>query len=368
MERRDAFEFYVDYLLCSPSTATATGLSAVLDNELTHDYISDCLSQPGLDSKAFWQAVKPLARQIEGQDAYLSIDDVIVAKPHSTENEIICYHRRATPFDHTKGKAVKGINILNFLLSNSHQEDIVNCPLAYEVIRKTECYTDKKSGQQKRRSAKTKNELVLEHLHRLVFLNKVKFKYLLFDTWFSAAETLKYIHDKLKKVFVCPLKSNRLVALSLEDKQHGRFISVSDVPLESCKARPVWIKGVDFPVQLLKQVFINKDRSEAELWLVTNDMQLNYDQITTIYQKRWKPGRRAVEEMHKSLKQNALLGKSPTKMETTQCNHIFAAMLAFVKLERLKIKERLNHFALKAKLHLKMAKAAFDELQTLQAT
>ena len=88
-------------------------------------------------------------------------------------------------------------------------------------------------------------------------------------------------------------------------------------------------------------------------------MSLDYEHITTIYEKRWK-----VEEMHKSLKQNALLGNSPTKMERTQCNHIFAAMLAFVKLERLKIKEQLNHFALKAKLHLKMAKAAFNELQS----
>ncbi len=208
--------------------------------------------------------------------------------------------------------------------------------------------------------------MVLEHLHRIVFLIKVQFKCVLFDSWFSSSETLKYIHQKLNKAFVCPLKGNRLVALSLEDKQQGRFISLSDVPVESHKARVVWIKGIDFPVQLLKQLFINKDRSQAELWLATNNMQLNYDQITTIYQKRWKPGCQAVEEMHKSLKQNALLGKSPTKMESTQRNHIFAAMLAFVKLERLKIKEQLNHFALKAKLHLKMAKAAFEELQILQ--
>ena len=355
MERGDAFEFYVDYLLSSPRTATATGLSAVLDNALKHDYISDCLAQPELDSKAFWGEVKPFVREIEHPEAYLSIDDVIVAKPHSTENELICYH-----YDHTEGTMVKGINILNFMLSGSKDDQPVNCPLAWEVIRKTESYTDK-SGKQKRRSPKTKNEMVLEHLHRIVFLNKVAFKYVLFDSWFSASETLKYIQHKLKKIFVCPLKHNRLVALSLQDKQQGKFIHVSQVPLESQEVRQVWIKGVDFPVQLTRQVFINKDCSEAELWLVTNDMSLNYQQITTIYKKRWR-----VEEMHKSLKQNALLANSPTKMERTQCNHIFATMLAFVKLERLKIKEQLNHFALKAKLHLKMAKAAFEELRSWQ--
>ncbi len=63
MERRDAFDFYIDYLLCSPSTATATGLSAVLDNALKHDYMSDCLSQTGLDGKAFWQ--EPGRRAVE---------------------------------------------------------------------------------------------------------------------------------------------------------------------------------------------------------------------------------------------------------------------------------------------------------------
>ena len=109
MERRDAFEFYVDYLLSSPRTATATGLSAVLDNAMKHDYISDCLAQDELDSKAFWSEIKPFVRQIEHAQAYLSIDDVIVAKPHTSENELICYH-----YDHTTGRTVKGINILNF--------------------------------------------------------------------------------------------------------------------------------------------------------------------------------------------------------------------------------------------------------------
>ena len=173
---------------------------------------------------------------------------------------------------------------------------------------------------------------------------------------------MKYIHDKLKKSFVCPLKTNRKVALSLEDKHKGQFISVKDVPVESGNVIQVWVKGLDFPVNLVRQVFTNKDYSTAELWLITNDLQLNFDQITTIYQKRWK-----VEELHKSPKQNTLLGKSSTQLETAQANHIFSAMIAFVRLERIKVKQRLNHFALKAKLHLKMIQAAFNELQVLRA-
>lgn len=357
MKRRDAFELYTDYLIASPGKATATGLSAVLNDELKHDYISDFLSQDDLDKKAFWQEIKPFVRQIEGSSAYISIDDVIVDKPHSTENEIICYH-----FDHTKGKTVKGINIVNFLLSNEVGDELLNCPLSYEIIAKTETYLDKKSGKIKRKSPKTKNEIVLEQLHQLTFRNQVKYKYVLFDSWFSASDTLAYVHKKLKKLFICPLKTNRLVALSKEDKLAGKFIHPSEVSLKNRQCLTVWLKGLDFPVKLTRQVFINKDRSTAELWLVTNDLSMNYDQITTIYQKRWK-----VEEMHKSLKQNTLLGRSPTKMEIPQANHIFASMIAYVKLEKLRVKERSNHFALKAKLYIKMVQAAWDELQRINA-
>ncbi|MFT4762560.1 MAG: hypothetical protein ACI9XO_004804, partial [Paraglaciecola sp.] len=41
------------------------------------------------------------------------------------------------------------------------------------------------------------------------------------------------------------------------------------------------------------------------------------------YQDRW-----GVEVFHKSLKQNVGLEKSPTKVENSQCNHIFATMIA----------------------------------------
>jgi hypothetical protein len=43
------------------------------------------------------------------------------------------------------------------------------------------------------------------------------------------------------------------------------------------------------------------------------------------YQKRWK-----VEEDHKSLKHNAALAKSPTKLPHTQHNHIFASIVGFL--------------------------------------
>ena len=49
----------------------------------------------------------------------------------------------------------------------------------------------------------------------------------------------------------------------------------------------------------------------------------------------------------------------------SQRNHIFAAMIAIVKLETLKLNLYTNHFALKTKLYLKATLAAFQELNLL---
>ena len=43
-------------------------------------------------------------------------------------------------------------------------------------------------------------------------------------------------------------------------------------------------------------------------------------------------------------------------------NHVFCSFVGVLKLECLKLKTGLNHFALKAKLRLKAVRAARDEL------
>jgi hypothetical protein len=122
------------------------------------------------------------------------------------------------------------------------------------------------------------------------------------------------------------------------------------------------LKGLDFPVLLTKQVFINKDGSTGVLYLVSSDIKLSYLELTKIYQRRWK-----VEECHKSLKQNVSLEKSPTKVPTTQKNHIFFSMVAYTKLEKINLKNKSNHFALKNTLYIKAIKNSFKELQKMKS-
>ena len=136
---------------------------------------------------------------------------------------------------------------------------------------------------------------------------------------------------------------------------------VDNLDIEPNTRMTIHLEGVDFPLSLVKQVFTNGDGSTGILYLVTSDHDLTYDEITTLYGKRWN-----VEPYHKSLKQNASLSKSPTKTVTTQSNHIFAAMCAYIKLEMLKVSTQTNHFALKSKLYMRALRTAFDTLHDLQ--
>lgn len=360
MKNPHLMDLYSDYLISSFNLTTATGLSELLEGALSHDQITRFLGQDLLTQKEYWKCIKKVIRQIESSEGVIKIDDTILEKPHSTVNEIICWHH-----DHSKkghDKNTKGINILNFLYQSSlAQVNYLSVPVAYEIIKKTEEWYDKKNKKVKLRSPITKNKMVRDRLLTLHRDNKVKFKYVLWDTWFSSAENFNFVHYDLKKQFIAALKSNRLAALSEKDREQGKFQRVDELNIQAFEAIPVWLKGMDFSIKLTKQTFINKDGSRGELYIVTNDHSLTGFQICTIYQDRW-----GVEVFHKSLKQNVGLEKSPTKVERSQSNHIFATMIAWTKLEMLSKRQQTNHFNLKSQLYTKALKSAFFFLQQLK--
>jgi hypothetical protein len=350
-------DLYTDYLITSTSYTTATGLAGLLDGRYSHDKITRELNQEGYTPKRYWQLIKPTVRRIEHEDGVVDVDDTIEEKPYPDENDIVCWH-----FDHTTNSHVKGINILNFLYHREYEDGTdFSLPLAYEIIAKTESYVDPKTGKTKRKSPITKNALMRGRLKILVDTNRVKFRYVLWDSWSSSADNVKFVKQTLHKDVVCALKANRNVALSADAKQTGQFVTVSALDMAPETARLVYLKGVDFPVMLAKHVLTNQDGSSGVLYLISTDTALNYTDITTLYKRRWK-----VETFHKSLKQNASLAKSPTKGERSQRNHIFAAMLAFVKLECLKFHTSMNHFALKHQLYLNALTACLAELRTVK--
>jgi hypothetical protein len=91
----------------------------------------------------------------------------------------------------------------------------------------------------------------------------------------------------------------------------GTFILIRSIIRRLLSVRDVYLEGAVFPVRLVRQVFTNEDNSIGVLYLITTDITMTYDHITTTY--------------------------------TTQANHFFAVLCAYTKLEMLSVSKKLNH-------------------------
>ena len=350
MKQHPIADLYSDYLLASFGATTATGLSELLEGAVSHDQVTRYLAGTKKTATELWRTVKAFVREVQSEEGVLIIDDSIEEKPYTDENDIVCWH-----YDHSKDRMLKGINFLTALYSSQG----VSVPVGFHLVAKTEKYVDPKTQKEKRRSPVAKNAVCQEQIKQAV-TNCIPFRFVLFDVWFASAETMRFIKQKQHRDFICPLKTNRKVALSVADKHQGRYTRVDTLEFEAQAAKIVYLEGVDFPLVLVKQVFTNEDGSVGIRYLVSSDTTLSFEDLTTTYHERWQ-----VECYHKSLKQNVSLAKSPTQTVTTQTNHFFAALCGFIKLERLKGKTKLNHFALKAKLYFAALHSAFATLRTL---
>jgi len=294
MNVNNLLDLYTDCLLVTPTYSTATGLSSVTDNKVSHDQITRLLSEK-IDSQTLWEQVKPLTHEIRCPEGLLIIDDSIGPKPFTKENALINWH-----YDHCSGKSVKGVNFVSsFYHSPKHE---MGLPVGVGYIKKDKQVIDC-SGKITYKSKETKNEIMLQMVIHADF--NIGFKYVLADSWFSSSENMSCITNQCHADFIMAIKSNRVVALSKEAKEKGNYVSIESLKLEG-RTMSVYFKQLERSVLISKQVFKNGDGSTGTLYLATSDLNLDYQSLTTIYEKRWK-----VEEFFRSIKNNAAFANLP---------------------------------------------------------
>ncbi|SFN30268.1 hypothetical protein SAMN05421863_11901, partial [Nitrosomonas communis] len=89
--KKEKLELYTDYLISNNGYATVTGLSAMLNGEVSHDQVTRFLSERDYTSKDLWRLVKSTVRQVEREAGCLIFDDTIQEKEWTDENEIMCW-------------------------------------------------------------------------------------------------------------------------------------------------------------------------------------------------------------------------------------------------------------------------------------
>lgn len=350
-------DIYSDYLISHSGYATATELSKMFTN-ISHDQITYLLNSKEYSSKTLFKIVKPLIRKVENKEnGVLIVYDTTSEKPYTNTNEINQYYHSGL-----KNDIVKGINIITCLLSYKNKEytkkenrnnddEYINIPCDYKIVKKDIEYIDEE-GKTKYRSSVSKNAIFREMIGNSIN-KKLIYSHILADSWYRNVDNIKYLYSK-KKLFILGIPTNRNVYFSIDDIHNNNPQKIKSIFNDDTNEKIVYLKNVRFSLKLIKYELPQKNGNIKTIFLITNDLSHSAKELCDIYAKRWK-----VEEYHKSIyevielcstKQNTALSKSPTKKVKSQPNHIFASLLAFCKLEKLKIKTKMNHYAIKDKL------------------
>jgi 2C-methyl-D-erythritol 2,4-cyclodiphosphate synthase len=337
MKDQYAFELLRNFILISNDYINATTLSLLLDNKISHDRFTRFLNQEELSHKHVWKWSKPFVKKIKDPDGVLIIDDTIIEKPYSSENSLIGYY-----WSSTKNKTVKGIQMLSLTYLGKYN---LHIPIDVRIVEREKKF-DEEKGKECYKIIKNKNELFREMVLGAIQKN-LSFSFILGDNWYASSKNMNYIKKKLKKDFIFPLQHDRLV------REKGKFYAkwewtrISDIPFEDNEEKILIIKGVSFPVKAIKIKQKHSDGTESVHYLCCSHLGASKEKIIETYQRRW-----AIEEYHKSLKQNFNIEKSPQKKKRSQMNFIYVVIASYILMEKLKEQLHLNHYKIKKRFFI----------------
>ncbi len=292
-------EQYIQYLISTPVNYTCTHLADHLEGT-SHDAINDYLRRGRVTARDLWALAEPLITNRAA--AYLIVDDSVQEKPHSRAMELV-----KRQYSGNAHGLVKGIGIVNLV----HSAGAEYYPIDFRV------YAPHVDGL-------TKNDHFRDLLRRAYGEKEIRAGTILFDSWYAAADNLKFIH-RLNKVFVTTLKENRLVSL----KPGDGYFHLQDLewtPEQLREGMAVKLKEVPFKVQLFKVVASNGDIDRV----ITNRSPGSID--TQVVQRENKV-RWMIERLHRELKQLTGIEKCQCRKQRAQRTHIACCYQAWFSLK-----------------------------------
>ena len=173
---------------------------------------------------------------------------------------------------------------------------------------------------------KTKLDHVLDMFDHILF-KETPFTTVLMDSWYATIPIMLHIH-KAKKIYYCPLKSNRKVD---DSDQANNYQSVSELTWseqELKSGKTVHLKGLSEPKKVtLFRVVISNGQTD---FVVTNDLTQNStDAVQKVTSNRWK-----IEQFHRELKGLTGVEECECRLSRSQRNHICVSIMAWIVLKR----------------------------------
>ena len=103
-------DIYINFIISSFKKIEMTKLSKLTDK--SHDIFTKSLLLDNTldDEKKLWKSIKPFLRDYENEESgCIIIDDMLMHKPWTKINDVVCWHH-----DHVSQRMEKGILMLNF--------------------------------------------------------------------------------------------------------------------------------------------------------------------------------------------------------------------------------------------------------------
>lgn len=286
---------YCQFLISSQINYTCTYLGDH-SADLSHDSVTRYLQAAHLVPRDLWDYVSPEVNQVE--HGYIIFDDTVLSKIYS--NKIQMVRRQYSGNSHS---IIKGIGVVNCVYCNPLRNE-------YWVIDYRIFDPD--------RDGKTKIDHVMDMLNMLKY-REVKFSTVLMDSWYATTGIMMYLISE-KRIFYCPIKSNRKVddSKGLNAYQQVQYIDWTKEEMKQGKT----VKVHKFPLDNYLKLFrvdVSTDKTE---YIVTNDMtQDNAEDALWESALRWN-----VERLHREEKQTTGIENCQCRSQRAQRNHIAAAI------------------------------------------
>lgn len=295
---------YCQYLLSSQINYTLTNMAEHLKS-WSHDTINRYLKGEKLVPRLLFEQVQPFLEA--DSEACLIFDDTVLDKSFGPSIEVT-----RKQWSGNEKSVIRGIGVVSCVYVNPETERF--WVIDYRV------FDPDADG-------KTKLDHVRDMLHS-VSHRGVPFETVLMDSWYAAKDLMVLI-EGMGKRYYCPLKSNRRVDDSGDERPYQRVDSLDWNEEELEWGKPIKIKG--FPKEHKVKLFRVVVHSRRTEWIVTNDPSRD---STRDAQKarglRWK-----IEEFHREAKQLTGIERCQCRAGRIQRNHIACALLVWSRLKHL---------------------------------
>jgi putative transposase len=303
-----SLDLYTKFLIANHNKYSGVELSKTSDSPLSHDSVSKWLRDETFDSKNLWSHVKDM---IDRETGYLIVDDSVLDKRFSKNNELVGKH-----WSGNEHRLISGIDLVNLLWTKG--DECIPC--------------DYRIYQSEEKKDKTKND----HFRDMLTVAKrrgFKPQYVLADCWYGSVENMKYI-QKYEWKFIMGAKENRQVSIT-----KNIYVSISHLDWSKTLIQKVWLK--EFGYVMAAKIVITDDDVR---YVVTNDLSLtDIDTLKMHNDHRWN-----VETFHRGIKQTTGIEKCYSTLGQSQRNHIFASFVAFVRLEYTRLHDNISWYEQKA--------------------